>query len=195
VDESDLPKSRRVLVLIDFLNPLDFPGAEDLEQPALQAAKATAKLARTARAHHVPVIYANDNFGTWRSDFTSMVRQLERRAGTPAQIVRLLRPKPGDLTILKPMHSAFFGSPLNIVLDKIGARSVILAGLATDICVQLTAGDALLRGFRIAVPQDCTAAESEAKKEAALAYMQDILKCDIRPWQAILRSRKTAGKH
>jgi nicotinamidase-related amidase len=99
----------------------------------------------------------------------------------------VLRPRRGDLTILKPMHSAFFGSPLEIVLDKIGARSLILTGLATDICVQLTAGESLLRGYKTAVPQDCTAAESEAKKATALAYMREILKCDVRPWQAVMR--------
>ena len=184
---SDLPKSRRALLLIDFLNPLDFPGAEDLEEPAWQAARATAQLARAARASGLPVIYANDNFGTWRSDFSSMVRGIERRGGTAARIAKLLRPKRGDLTILKPMHSAFFGSPLHIVLDKIGVRSLVIAGLATDICVQLTAGDALLRGFKTHVPQDCTAAESETKKTVALAYMREILKADVRPWRAILR--------
>ncbi|TWO72891.1 cysteine hydrolase [Caenimonas sedimenti] len=187
--DSDLPKSRRVLLLVDFINPLDFPGAEDLAAPALEAAQATARLARAARGAGLPVLYANDNFGVWRSDFTSMVRQLERRGGTAAQIVKLLRPKKGDLTILKPMHSAFFGSPLEIVLDKMGARSLVIAGLATDICVQLTAGDALLRGYRTAVPADCTAAESEVKKATALAYMREILKCDVRPWEAIMRAK------
>jgi nicotinamidase-related amidase len=186
LDDSQMPKSRRALLLVDFINPLDFPGAEDLAGPALTAARASAKLARAARSAGIPVIYANDNFGAWRSDFSSLVSRLERGGGTSAAIVRLLRPRPGDLTVLKPMHSAFFGTPLDIILDKMGARSLILAGLATDICIQLTAGDALLRRLKAQVPADCTAAESEEKKQAALAYMRDILKCDTRPWQQIL---------
>ncbi|MBI2769805.1 MAG: cysteine hydrolase [Burkholderiales bacterium] len=181
MDEAQLPRSRRALLLIDFINPLDFPGADDLAQPALAAAKAAAKLVRAARSQGMPVIYANDNFGGWRSDFGSMVKRLEKKSGTSASIIKLLRPRRGDLTLLKPMHSAFFGSPLDILLDKMGTRSLVLAGLATDICIQLTAADAFLRGLKVQVPPECTAAESEEKKAAALAYMRDILKCDVSP--------------
>lgn len=181
VNDADLPKSRRALLLVDFINPLDFPGAEDLAPSALIAAKAAAKLAMAARENSIPVIYANDNFGLWRSDFAAMVKRLEKGRGESAQIVRLMRPRQGDLTILKPMHSAFFGSPLDIVLEKMGVRSIVLAGLATDICIQLTAADAFLRSLKVHVPPECTAAESEVKKRNALIYMRDILKCDIRP--------------
>ena len=183
MDDGDLPRSRRALLLIDFINPLDFPEATDLAAPALAAAKSTAKLAHAARAAGIPVIYANDNFGRWRSDFSSMVAQLRKGKSTSASIVRLLRPQRGDLTVLKPMHSAFFGTPLDIILDKIGVRSLIMAGLATDICIQLTAADAFLRSLAVHAPEDCTAAESQEKKDAALAYMRDILKCDTRPWE------------
>ena len=111
-----------------------------------------------------------------------MVKRLAKSGGASAAIVRLLRPKGDDLTILKPMHSAFFGSPLDIVLNKIGVRSLIITGLATDICIQLTAADAFLRGLKVHVPPECTTAESAAKKAAALVYMRDILKCRVQPW-------------
>ncbi|HSW19549.1 MAG TPA: isochorismatase family cysteine hydrolase [Ramlibacter sp.] len=148
MDESDLPKSRRALLLVDFVNPLNFPGSENLAPRAVAAARAAAKLAAGARAAGIPVIYANDNFGLWRSDFNTMVKRLEKGGGPSAAILRLLSPKRGDLTMLKPMHSAFFGSPLDIVLDKMGARSLVISGLATDICIQLTAADAFLRGLK-----------------------------------------------
>lgn len=185
MDDSDLPKSRRALLLIDFVNPLDFPRSEFLAAPALEAARESSKLARAARSSGIPVIFANDNFGLWQSDFAALVENLSRGKGPSAAILKLLRPKRGDLTILKPMHSAFFGSPLDIVLDKMGTRSLVLAGLATDICVQLTAADAFLRGLKVHVPPECTAAESEAKKEAALVYMRHILKCDTSPSASI----------
>lgn len=188
MNDSDLPQCRQALLLIDFVNPLDFEGSEDLAQPALRAAKATLKLLRAVRANAIPVIYANDNFGTWQSDFGTMVKRLEKKGGPSAAIVKMVRPKRGDLTILKPMHSAFFGTPLDIVLNKIGVRSLIVAGLACDICVQLTAADAFLRGLKIYVPPECTAAESEARKAAALVYMRDILKCDVEPLKQLLAS-------
>lgn len=183
--EPDLPKSRQALLLIDFINPLDFPEAPALAPPALDAARQARRLARAARAKGIPVIYANDNFGRWHSDFPTMVKRLGRGQGTSATLVRLLRPQRSDLTVLKPMHSAFFGTPLDIILDQMGARSVVLAGLATDICIQLTSADAFLRGLRVHTPEDCTAAESVEKKAAALAYMRDILKCDTRPWRSL----------
>ncbi|WP_354001628.1 cysteine hydrolase family protein [Caenimonas aquaedulcis] len=182
MDDKALPKSRRVLLLVDFINPLDFPGSELLAAPAVEAAKAAARLARHMRAAGEAVIYANDNFGSWTSDFNSMVTTLAKGGGPSAAIIRLLRPKRGDLTVLKPMHSAFYGSPLDILLQKMGARSLVIAGLATDICVQLTAADGFLRQMKMHVPEDCTAAEGEDKKQAALAYMREILKCDTAPF-------------
>lgn len=177
----DLPKSRQALVLVDFMNPLNFPGAQDLAPAALDAARATARLRRALGARGVPTIYANDNFGNWNSEFSSMVQALLGHAGPGATIAKLLKPRRGDLTVLKPMHSAFYGSPLDILLEKMGVEKLIFAGLATDICVKLTAMDGFLRGFRMAVPSDCTAAESPARKSAALAYMQDVLRCDVAP--------------
>jgi len=49
-------------------------------------------------------------------------------------------------------------------------------------CVQMTAADAFLRGYEgVWVPSDCTAAETTKAKTTALAYMRDVLKCDVRP--------------
>lgn len=188
--KTSLPKSRRALLLVDFINPLNFPEAPQLTGPALTAAARARELADAARAHHIPVIFANDNFGRWESDFKSMVRELGKGRSPTAAMTRLVRPKAGDLAVLKPMHSAFYGTPLDILLSQIGARSLIIAGLATDICIQLTAADAFLRGLNVHAPEDCTAAETPEKKARALAYMADILKCDIRPWRKARWLRK-----
>ncbi len=171
------------MLLVDFINPLNFPEAAQLAGPALEAAASARELADAARAHQIPVIFANDNFGRWESDFKSMVKELGKGRSPTATMTRLIRPKSGDLAVLKPMHSAFYGTPLDILLSQIGARSLIIAGLATDICIQLTAADAFLRGLDVHAPEDCTAAETPDKKSRALAYMADILKCETRPWR------------
>src|SRR5436305_9486166 len=57
------------LLLIDVINDLEFDGGEKLLAPALAAARRIAALSARARRAGVPVIYANDNFGRWRSDF------------------------------------------------------------------------------------------------------------------------------
>lgn len=185
-----LPRSRLVLVLVDFINPLDFPGGEKLAAPAVAAAQATAELKAKLTRRGVPTIYANDNYGTWQSDFHSLVSSCLGMEGPAGEIARLLYPQASDLTVLKPRHSAFYGSPLELLLAEIEARELVICGLATDICVQFTAMDAFLREFRIRVPADCTAAESPQAWKTSLAYMEEILRCDVRPATAPRRARK-----
>jgi nicotinamidase-related amidase len=176
-----LPKSQRVLLLVDFINTLDFPGGELLAPHAVAAARATAALKQRLAADGVPAIYANDNFGVWQSDFHSLVSTCLGLEGEAGEVARLLYPQADDLTILKPRHSAFYASPLELLLVEMEARELVICGLAADMCVQLTAADAFLREFRTWVPADCTAAETQEAKDTALRYMGNVLKCDVRP--------------
>jgi nicotinamidase-related amidase len=176
-----LPRSRRVLVLVDFINPLNFPGGEKLAPSAVAAARATAKLKAQLGLEGTVAIYANDNYGVWQSDFHTLVSACLGMEGPPGEIARLLYPQAGDLTLLKPRHSAFFASPLELLLSAMQARELVICGLATDMCVQLTAMDAFLRQYKAWVPSDCTAAETPEAKAASLAYMADVLKCDVHP--------------
>lgn len=189
---AQVPRSERVLILVDFINPLDFPGGEDLAPPALRAARATARLRERLAAQGVATVYANDNYGLWQSDFHSLVGQCMGRDDIAGEIARLVAPRATDITLLKPRHSAFFGSPLELLLREMGARELVLCGLAADICVQLTAADAFLRGFRVWVPCDCVASESPRAKAAAVKYMKTILRCDVRSSSAA-RGRGKAG--
>lgn len=173
-----LPRSPTVLLLVDFINPLQFDGADDLAAPALAAAKATAKLKARLERDGVTSIYANDNYGVWRSEFSDVRRLCESIPGPAGDIARLLRPGPADLAMLKPRHSAFFGTPLDLVLTQMDTKRLVIVGLAADICVQLTAMDANLRGYKVWVPSDCTAAESPEAKAAALEYLRRVLKAD-----------------
>jgi|SRR5919108_2109216 nicotinamidase-related amidase len=68
-------EARTALLLIDVINPLDFEGAEKLLAKALPMARFLSALKRRAKAAGVPVIYVNDNFGRWRSDFPSLVQR------------------------------------------------------------------------------------------------------------------------
>jgi nicotinamidase-related amidase len=189
-----LPRSTRVLLLVDFINPLDFPGAECLAPGALEAARAAAALKERLAAEGVAVIYANDNYGVWQSDFHSLVSTCLGMQGPAGEIAKLLYPQAEDLTILKPRHSAFYASPLELLLTEMQAQDLVICGIATDICVQMTAMDAFLREYRTWVPGDCTAAESDQAKAASLAYMAGVLKCDTAPSTSAAHRRKPARK-
>ena len=175
-----LPESQRILLLVDFINPLDFPGAEKLAAPALKAARAAAALKQRLKAEGVVVLYANDNFGHWQSDFRKLVTDCLGRTGESAEIARLLQPQDDDLTVLKPRHSAFYASPLELLLAEMNTHEIVLCGLAADMCVQMTAADAFLREYRVWAPQDCTAAETDRAHRNAIEYMESVLKCDVR---------------
>ena len=185
-----LPQSREVLLLVDVINPLDFPTAGDLLPGAVAAAQAIARLKARVARRGVAAIYANDNYGTWHSEFRDILAQCRDLPGERGEISRLLTPARKDLVILKPQHSAFHSTPLQHLLGKMRTEQVTIVGLAADMCVMLTATDARMLGYRVWVPEDCTAAESPRRKGDALRQLHEVFKCSVRP---ALRSRKAAG--
>jgi nicotinamidase-related amidase len=174
-------KSDTALLLIDVVNDLEFDGGEKLLRHAIPMATSLARLKRRAKAAGIPAIYANDNFGKWRSDFTKLVQYcLENDVrGTP--IVAQLAPEEDDYFILKPKHSAFFQTNMDILLSYLGVRTVVLTGIAGDICVLFSANDAYMRDLHLVVPPDCVASEDAAQNVQVLELMQRVLKADIKP--------------
>jgi nicotinamidase-related amidase len=175
-----LAASPTVLLLVDFINPLDFDGADALAPDALAAARATARLRRRSDGTPMQTLYANDNYGVWRSDFKAVLARCRARPGAAGRIARLLAPRRGDLTILKPRHSAFYATPLDLLLRQLRCKKLIVAGIAADNCVLFTAMDAYVRGYSLWVPSDCVAAESDAAKANALEHMRRVLKASVR---------------
>lgn len=164
------------LVLVDFINLFDFRGAAKLARRALPAARNTARLKARLARKGVPCIYANDNFGNWTSEFSRLVAECQQRGGASGEIASLLAPQPGDFSILKPRHSAFYGTPLEFLLEELGVQSIILTGLAADNCVFATAQDAYVRKLSLWIPSDCVAAESRAYESDALDHFRRTMK-------------------
>ena len=89
---------------------------------------------------------------------------------------RRLRPTADDYFVLKPKHSGFFSTPLDILLRYLGVDTLVLTGFAADICVLFTANDAYMRDYRVVVPRDCVASNTRAKTEFALTEIREVLK-------------------
>jgi nicotinamidase-related amidase len=174
-------RKRDALVLIDVINDFDFPEAEELLRYALPAAKRIAVLKERARRAQIPAIYANDNFGRWRSDFRQQIAHCLERGGHGREVVELLKPADEDYFVLKPMHSGFFSTTLEVLLERLEVDRLILVGFAADICVLYTANDAYMREFKVAVPSDCVASETRRQYRFALDHMAQRLKADTRP--------------
>jgi nicotinamidase-related amidase len=167
------------LLLIDWINDLEFDGGERLFPQALVAAKPTAALRRRAKQAGVPVIYCNDNFGKWRSDFRSLLKHVLTDDVRGKPIGGLLAPDEDDYFVLKPKHSAFHSTSLDVLLAHLGATTLILTGTAGNFCVLFTAHDAYMRDFRLVVPRDCLASEEEADNRYALEHMAKTCKADV----------------
>lgn len=174
-------KSNVALLLIDVINDLDFPEADQLLQHALPMARQLATFKQRAKRAEVPVIYVNDNFGRWRSDFNAQVEHSLQSDMPGRPIAERLRPVQDDYFILKPKHSGFFSTTLDTLLEYLRVKTLILTGIATNICVLFTANDAYMRDYHLVVPSDCVASNTEEENRNALEQIRKVLKADTRP--------------
>jgi len=182
-------QSHTALLLIDLINDLDFPAGEQLLQYALPCARRIAKLKQRARDAKIPVIYVNDNFGRWRSDFNTQVRHCLKEGSRGKELVELIQPAEDDYFVLKPKHSGFISTPLEILLSHLGVKVLILTGIAGNICVLFTANDAYMRDYKLMTPSDCVASNTEQENRHSLEQMEKILKADIQPSTELTCSR------
>ena len=130
------------LLMIDVINDLEFYEGEALLQSALPMAERLADLKNYFRQSGLPVIYANDNFGKWKSDFRTQVQHCLQDSVRGQPVVKLLQPAEEDYFVLKPKHSAFYATTLDVLLNHLFVKRLIITGMATDICVLFTGNDA-----------------------------------------------------
>ena len=169
---------RVALLIIDMINAFDFEGAQAMLPRALAAARAISSLKQRARRSGVPVVYVNDNFGRWRSDFREVLEHCLRSPGR--EIAGILEPDRDDYFVLKPKHSGFQHTTLDVLLHHLGCETLVLTGVAGNFCVLFTAHDAYMRDFQLVVPRDSIASATEADDRAALAHMAKVTKADTR---------------
>ena len=172
--------SATALLLIDVINDLDFPEADAMLEQALPMARRLAEFKRRVSKNSIPAIYVNDNFGQWRSDFRAVVKHCTDPSSRGATIAKLLRPQEDDYFVLKPKHSGFYSTTLDVLLEYLHVDTLIVTGIAANICVLFTANDAYMRDFALYVPEDCVASNTPEETSYALTQMHKVLKADIR---------------
>jgi nicotinamidase-related amidase len=149
----------RVAVLaLDLISDFDFP-----DGPAVRRA-----LASRARA-------LRQNLGAWRSDSAALIARCVERHRPGARLVASLLPAADDSIILKPRHSAFFGTPLAALLDDQDIDTLIITGVSAESCVWMTACDAHTRGFKLVIPADTLAGASPKALRMSLTSLRDVL--------------------
>jgi nicotinamidase-related amidase len=170
------------LLLIDVINDFEFPRGDELFNQALPIAPNIAELKRRARAAGIPAVYVNDNFGRWQSNFDQLVNHCLHGPVRGRPFVEQLKPDPeSDYFVLKPKHSAFYQTPLDLLLKHLGAERLILTGVSTNSCVLFTAGDSYMRDLELIVPNDCSAACNLQEHNVAMEQIKCMLKADVSP--------------
>lgn len=165
------------LLLIDVLTTFEFPDGDAILKGALAMRDALVRLKSRAREARVPVLYVNDNFGDWRSEKEVLMgRCMEAKGG---EFVRPLLPDSEDYFVLKPMHSEFYMTPLEVLLQHLQVETLILTGLTSNSCITVTAHDANMRGFDIYVPPDCSCARNAGEHAQALAQLEAMAGADL----------------
>jgi nicotinamidase-related amidase len=173
------------LLIIDAINDLEFSGGEKILPHALKMAKNIKALKQEAKKHGIPTVYVNDNFGKWQSDFNKLIDHCIDDGTRGKELVQTILPDEDDYFVLKPKHSGFFSTTLDILLEYLKVKTLILTGLQTNICVLFTANEAYMRDFYLVAPRDCSASEEKRDHDYALEQMEKILKADTRPWREI----------
>lgn len=178
--ETDVPAGSALLI-VDVINDFAFPGGDRLAShmaPVMDAIEAVR--ARYDKAQR-PVIYVNDNFGRWRSNFDEVIAWCGREGAAGAAVAARLEPRGSDYFVLKPAQSGFYQTALATLLDHLKVSHLALAGVTADQCVLTTAMDAHIRNYPLWVPGDAVTSITEARKQRALDHMREVLGVRVSP--------------
>jgi nicotinamidase/pyrazinamidase len=156
-------------MIYDFVDPegkLYVPGIEVIV-PKI------AELITEARSVGAPVIYVNDSHDPDDEEFKQWGPHAI--AGTPGtDVVGDLVPLRGDYVLDKKRYSAFYGTELDELLRKLKVEHLVVTGTVTNICVMVSAIEALMRGYRVTVPAYAVHALSDKDQEFALDQIERV---------------------
>ncbi len=112
-----------------------------------------------------------------------------------AQFVDGIVPRPGEPVITKHRFSAFVDTGLELMLRARGIKTVILAGVTTNCCVESTARDVAMRDYYLVIAEDCVAVKDKLRKlhEASLESMR-LYFGQVRPAAELMRIWQAADQ-
>lgn len=178
--------SSRALLMLDLINEIVHEdgkyGREGYAaQVSIRAVLENAEAALTrARELKIPVIHVivgfSEGYPEWPSDSLvfSSAREDERLLlgswGTRLhERVANIRSEP---VVVKHRISPFYGTTLEVLLRSLAVKTLLLAGVATDMVVLAAAKDGHDRGFQVQVLEDATAADSDDMHDAAIRVIR-----------------------
>jgi nicotinamidase-related amidase len=103
-------------------------------------------------------------------------------------------PRPDEPVITKHRFSAFVDTGLDLMLRARGIKTVILAGVTTNCCVESTAREVAMRDFYLVVAEDCVAVKDRLRSlhDASLESMR-LYFGQVRPAAELIETWDRAG--
>jgi biuret amidohydrolase len=171
----------------DFLDPQGYIARSGVDVSVLRAIiPSVRRLLEGARAARIPIVHTREGHRPDLADLPAVKARRAERAGAAIgsvgplgrllvrgerghAIISELEPAAGETVIDKPGFGAFYATDLEHILRTAGIRTLLLAGVTTDICVHSTLREAVDRGFECVTVGDACAAGDPAIHAAMLA--------------------------
>lgn len=170
---------RPALIIIDMINNFDFSTGSILAEKTGKIVPHIKAVKTHFNREKLPVIFVNDHYNLWQADMMKIVEVCRNEKSNP--IFNVLLPEDDDYFLIKPKHSAFFGTALNTLLHQLEVNTLILTGIAGNICVLFSANDAYMREYSLFVPRNCIASSDDNDNQYALLMMEKVLKAVTHP--------------
>ena len=178
--EKRLNPAHSAVIVIDMQN--DFCAeqgyVETVVQKDVSACRAIVPdvmaLVGVARRHGVPVFWVKANYDPERLPSGMLAKQREKSdavccgTGSWGSDFYGVAPAAGEVVIEKNNYSAFVGTDIERQLRDRGARTLVFAGVQTNVCVETSLRDAVCRGFHAVLADDCVASHTAPLHEATL---------------------------
>lgn len=160
---------KRAVIVVDMIRDNVYTPDHGVREESGKIIPAIQKLLSFARQRGILVVYASDSFMPDDLIFRGRMKPHAIRGTEGSQVIVELAPQPGDVVLDKRRFSAFFRTDLDITLRELGIEEVAVTGIATQVCVLLTALDAVALDFRATLLEDCCASYNAQLHEQALA--------------------------
>jgi nicotinamidase-related amidase len=186
-----LDPSRTAVLALDFQNYGIHPegywakhGEPDWPAIARPAAEQTARVLEVARRHRLFVVHVGV---AWREATPDMNLTAPLFAEAPdrsiegtweSEFYEPVRPLPGEIVAYKRSVSALAGTELDRLFRLRDINTLVLTGVATHFAVEGTAREAVDRGYRVVVLEDCCASRVKNVHDFSINVILRCL-CDV----------------
>ncbi len=172
--------TKTALLIIDMINDFNFDAGESLAKNTMKIIDPILSLKTNFNEKDMPVIYINDHYNLWQADFEKIMDYCSNEKSE--EIINKIAPeKNKDYFLIKPKHSAFYGTALHTLLQQLQVDTLVLTGIAGNICVLFTANDAYMREYDLIIPEDCIASNNDQDNKYALTMMNNVLSAETKP--------------